>query len=132
MKEKGEKPFYSEEGEPAKVPRPLRTLMMLLREEGYDVQGLYSGREVINRVTQFDPDVVIVDINMPERSGWEVARTIRAQRGEGRPMLIGISGRYKAGSDKVLSQIIGLDHYLVKPCAPAELLALIAPLRTPG
>ena len=144
MEEKGEKPFSSEEGEPAKVPRPLRilvadddrdtvlTLMMLLREEGYDVQGLHSGREVMRRMTDFDPDVVILDINMPERSGWELARTIRARQGKGRPMLIGISGEYKGGSDKVLSQVVGLDHYLVKPCAPAELLALIAPLRTPG
>ena len=144
MKDTGERPFSSEEGEPANVPRPLRilvadddrdtvlTLMMLLREEGYDVQGLHSGREVMRRITDFDPDVVIIDIQLPERSGWEIARTIRARRGEGRPMLIGISGKYKAGSDKVLSQIVGLDHYLVKPCAPDELLALIAPLRTAG
>lgn len=132
--------FPRQEGGPGKVPRPLRvlvadderdtvlSLMMLLREEGHDVQGVHSGRQAISRVIDFDPDVVIVDINMPERSGWEVARTIRA-RGEDRPMLIGISGQYKAGSDKVLSQIVGFDHYLLKPYAPAELLALIAPLQ---
>ena len=144
MKEKGEKPCYSEEGEPARVPRPLRilvadddrdtvlTLMMLLREEGYDVRGLYSGREVMRGMTNFDPDVVILDIQLPECSGWELARTIRARYGKERPMLIGISGKYKTGSDKVLSQLIGLDHYLVKPYAPDELLALIAPLRVAG
>lgn len=92
--------FPRQEGEPRKVPRPLRilvadddrdtvlSLMLLLREEGHDVQGVHSGRQAISRVIDFDPDVVIVDINMPERSGWEVARTIRA-RGEDRPMLIG-------------------------------------------
>ena len=64
--------------------------------------------------------------------GWELARTIRARHGEDRAMLIGISGKYTTGSDKVLSQLIGLDHYLVKPYAPDELLALIAPLRVAG
>lgn len=139
-----EKPFSSDGSEPAKVARPLRvlvadddrdtvlTLVMLLREEGYDVQGVYSGREVMRRTTDFAPDVVILDINMPEGSGWEIARTIRARPGKGRPMLIGISGEYKACSDRVLSQIVGLDYYVVKPYAPAELLALIAPLRVAG
>ena len=134
--------FLGDGSEPAKVPRPLGvlvadddrdtvlTLMMLLREEGYDVQGVYSGREVMRRTTDFAPDVVILDINMPEGSGWELARTIRARHGKDRPMLIGISGEYKACSDKVLSQIVGLDYYVVKPYAPAELLALIAPLQT--
>ena len=103
------------------------TLMMLLREEGHEVRGVYSGRQVMGHVLDFDPDVVLLDIAMPELSGWEVARTIRARRGADRPLLIGISGEYKQGSDKVLAQILGFNHYLVKPYAPAELLALLAP-----
>ena len=77
-----EKPFSGDGSEPAKVPRPLGvlvadddrdtvlTLMMLLREEGYDVRGLYSGREVMRGMTNFDPDVLILDIQLPECSGW--------------------------------------------------------------
>ncbi len=103
------------------------TLMMLLRDEGHEVRGVYSGRQVMGHVLDFDPDVVLLDIAMPELSGWEVARTIRARRGADRPVLIGISGEYKQGSDKVLAQILGFNHYLVKPYAPAELLALLAP-----
>ena len=108
------------------------TLMMLLQqEEGHEVRGVYSGRQVMGQVIDFDPDVVLLDIAMPELSGWEVARTIRARRGTDRPLLIGISGEYIKGADKVLSQILGFNHYLVKPYAPAELLALLAPLRDP-
>jgi DNA-binding response OmpR family regulator len=103
------------------------TLMMLLRDEGHEVRGVYSGRQVMGHVLDFDPDVVLLDIAMPELSGWEVARTIRAQRGADRPVLIGISGEYKQGADRVLAQILGFHHYLVKPYAPAELLALLAP-----
>lgn len=128
----------------ASAPRSLRvlvvdddrdsvlTLMMLLREEGDDVRGVYSSRQVMGHVIDFDPDVVLLDIAMPEMSGWEVARTLRAQRGAQRPLLIGISGEYKQGADKVLSQILGFDHYLVKPYAAADLLALLGPLRDPS
>lgn len=121
-----------------KAPRPLRivvadddrdtelTLTMLLREEGHEVRGVSSGRHVMGAVIDFDPDVVVLDINMPGAGGWEIARTIRSQRGHERPMLIGISGEYKHGADRVLAQIIGFDHYLLKPCAPSELLSLLA------
>ena len=108
------------------------TLVMLLREEGHEVRGVYSGRQVMGQVLDFDPDAVLLDIAMPELSGWEVARTIRARRGAERPLLIGISGEYKQGADKVLAQILGFNHYLVKPYAPAELLALLEPLRDPS
>ena len=49
------------------------TLMMLLREEGHDVQALHSGRRVMATVLDFDPDVLILDVAMPELSGWEAA-----------------------------------------------------------
>jgi CheY-like chemotaxis protein len=108
------------------------TLMMLLKDEGHEVRGVYSGRQVMDHVLDFDPDVVLLDIAMPELSGWEVARTIRARRGADRPLLIGISGEYKQGADRVLAQILGFNHYLLKPYAPADLLGLLAPSRDPG
>jgi len=133
----------SEQGEPSRAARPLRilvvdddqdtvvSLMMLLREDGHDVHGVYSGRHVMGAVIDFDPDVVVLDINLPGRSGWEVARTIRDRRGKERPMLIGISGEYKQGADRVLAEILGFDHYMLKPYVPADLLKLLAPLQYP-
>jgi DNA-binding response OmpR family regulator len=108
------------------------TLMMLLREEGHEVRGVYTGRQVMGEVINFDPDAVLLDIAMPGLSGWEVARTIRARRGADRPLIIGLSGEYIKGADRILSQILGFNHYLVKPYALAELLALLAPLRDPS
>jgi DNA-binding response OmpR family regulator len=136
--------FAAEHGEQSgKAPRPLRVLVvddnrdtalslfMLLGEEGYEVHCLYSGRRVMDAVIDFDPDVVLLDIHLPEGSGWEVAWTIRDWRKE-RPMLIGVSGLYREGADRVLSQILGFNHYLMKPYAPADLLALIASVRNPA
>jgi DNA-binding response OmpR family regulator len=130
------------QGEVPKAPRSLRiliadderdtvlTLMMLLREEGHEVRGVYTGRQVLDAIRDFDPDVLVLDIAMPDLSGWEVARTIRHRDGQ-RRMLIGISGEYKNSVDKLLSTVVGFDHYLLKPCSPNAIIALLEPLRTP-
>jgi DNA-binding response OmpR family regulator len=135
--------FTASDSDPRSVPRALRivvadddrdatlTLMMLLREEGHEVRAVHSGRQVMAAVLDFAPDAVLLDIAMPGLSGWEVARTIKERRGKFSPMLIGISGEYKQGVDKILSELIGFDHYLLKPYDPNVLLALLAPLRLP-
>jgi DNA-binding response OmpR family regulator len=129
-------------GEPSLAPRSLHiivadddrdtvlTLMLLLREEGHDVRGVHSATQVLRAVNEFYPDVVVLDIAMPELSGWQVARKIRERLGR-RPMLIGISGEYKHSVDRILSEVVGFDHYLVKPYEPAALMALLDPLRYP-
>jgi DNA-binding response OmpR family regulator len=128
-------------GEPSKTGSSLRilvadddhdatlTLALLLKDEGHDVRMIHSGRTVMGAVIIFDPDVVILDIHMPGPSGWEAAKAIRESRGHGRPLLIGISGRYKDRVATRLSEIAGFDHYLVKPYDPSKLLALLVQLR---
>jgi DNA-binding response OmpR family regulator len=107
------------------------TLMLLLQDEGHEVRGVSTGKQALSALSGFDADVVLLDIALPELSGWEVAREIRKRRGRDRPLLIGISGEYKQGADRILSQILGFDHYLLKPYAASALLALIAPLTLP-
>jgi len=130
-------------GDPAKAPRSLRilvadderdtvlTLMMLLRDEGHEVRGVYSGRQALAALRDFEPDAVLLDIALPELSGWQVAREIKKRWDDKGPLLIGISGEYRQGADRILSEIIGFDHYLLKPYEPRALLALLAPLRLP-
>jgi CheY-like chemotaxis protein len=125
------------------VPRSLRilvadderdtvlTLKMILTDEGHDVQGVYTGSRVLPLMREFDPDVALLDIALPEKSGFELAQEIRKRPRGQRVLLIGISGQYKQGSDKILADITGFDHYLVKPFDPAALLALLAPLTLP-
>jgi len=102
-------------------------LMLLLRQAGHEVHVVHSGRYVMGSVIDVDPDVVLLDINLPDLSGWEVARTIRQKRGSQRPILIGMSGEHTKGSDRTLAGILGFNHYLVKPFDPQALLALITP-----
>jgi len=102
------------------------TLSELLADEGYQVCGVCKARDALAAMQDFDPDAVLLDLALPDLSGWEVARQIRSRYGEKRPLLIAITGRYKQPSDRLLGQIAGFDHQLEKPCDPQELIGLLA------
>ena len=101
------------------------TLLALLRDEGHQAKGVYNGRDAVQAIRDFDADAVIMDIAMPQRSGWDTAREIREAIGPARPLLIALSGQYTKSADRVLSQLAGFDYYLTKPCDPNVLLALL-------
>jgi DNA-binding response OmpR family regulator len=107
------------------------TLTLILQDEGHEVHAVHRGPEVLRAVLALDPDAVLLDIGLPELSGHEVARKIRECCGEERPLLIGISGRYKRGADKVLAHLNGINHYLVKPFDPNAILAFLSALKKP-
>jgi len=85
---------------------------------------------VVRMVREFNPDAVLLDIAMPDMSGWEVARALREELGR-RTAIIGISGEYTHSVDRILSEAVGFDHYLIKPYDPNELLQLLAKLSLP-
>jgi len=109
-------------------PDTVLTLLEILRSARYEAEGFGSGAAALDRLTAFDPDVVISDIAMPYITGWDVAKKVREMMGHRRPILIAISGQYRTGADKVLAQIKGFNYYLVKPCDPDTLLSLLRPL----
>ena len=101
-------------------------LKTLLESEGHVVEGVHSGDAVMPLVRKTHPDVVILDIAMPGQSGFAVARELGAADYPGRkPMVIAISGRYVSPADRILSELVGFDHHLIKPYEPQELLDLL-------
>jgi CheY-like chemotaxis protein len=103
------------------------SLTTLLREEGYEVRGVHRGAEVLQAVFNFAPDVVLLDIGMPQMSGYDVARTLRERYGSARPALIAVTGR--AGeTDRQQARAAGFEHHVAKPYEPRELLRLIGQL----
>jgi len=131
------------QGEPGKAPSKLRiivadddrdqvlTLMTLLRDEGHEVQGLFRGKELVNAVKEFRPDVLVLDIKLPDASGFEIAEQIRRRFGNRAPLLIAMSGVFKKGVDRILAEMVGFDHHLTKPFDFDTLLELITPLTLP-
>jgi DNA-binding response OmpR family regulator len=104
------------------------TLEMVLRDEGHDVRGVYTGGEVLRAAREFAPHAIVVDINMPVITGYDVARAIRARNRN--VLLIAISGVYTKDPDKLLAGIVGFDHFLPKPCHAGDVLKLLEPLRS--
>ena len=106
------------------------SLVALLETEGYNVKGLYSARTIIADVRDFDPDVIIMDIGMPGRSGWDAAQEVRQHRAGRRPMLIAVSGEYTKIRDRLVAELSGFDYYLIKPFDTQVLLQLFASYST--
>jgi CheY-like chemotaxis protein len=84
-----------------------------------------GGREAIQSAADFNPDMIVLDVGMPEMSGYEAARRIRALHLLRQPMIITATGRCGA-SDKMACEEAGFDVYMIKPL---ELEALGRPLR---
>ena len=108
------------------------SLTLLLREEGYVVRGVHRGSEVLQAVFNFAPDVVLLDIGMPQMTGYDVARTLRERYGSARPALIAVTGR-SGKTDRQQALAAGFEHHVTKPYEPRALLALLARLaKRPG
>jgi CheY-like chemotaxis protein len=102
------------------------TLTMLLQEEGHEVRGAYNGTDVVRIARLHRFDVIILDIEMPEMSGYAIAQELRTHYyGTRAPLLIAISGKWNKPSEKLLAQAVGFDHHLEKPCDPRTLLRLL-------
>ena len=85
-----------------------------MKAAGHDVYTAYDGRTAIELAEQHRPDVVLLDIGMPEISGYDVARAIRREAW-GRPMrLIALTGWGQA-EHRRRSIEVGFDDHLVKP-----------------
>ena len=107
----------------------VETLAAILRDEGHTVFAVFTGNDVLDAAKRLDPDVIILDIAMPGKSGYAIAHDIqRAFHSTRPPLLIAISGRWKQTSDKLLSLLVGFDHHLTKPCDPRYILELLEPL----
>jgi DNA-binding response OmpR family regulator len=104
----------------------MASLVALLEAEGHKARGVQRSVDVLGVEREFQPDVVILDLQMPDVSGYDVARWLRSRHPRHCPLLIAISGAYTRPDDRRHSLSSGFDHYLAKPCAVDELLALIA------
>lgn len=108
----------------------IRELAQLyLRKEGYEVVMAENGRQALEKIDETNPDLLVLDLMMPEVDGWEVCRQVRAQ--SNLPIVM-LTAR-KEDIDKIVGLEMGADDYLVKPFNPRELVARIrAVLRRSG
>jgi two-component system KDP operon response regulator KdpE len=102
-------------------PNILAAMAPLLRARGYDVLTAMSGKGAIEIVERESPDLVVLDLGLPDMDGIEVCRLLR----DGRTMPIVVLSARGAERDKVAALDAGADDYVTKPFGAEELLARI-------
>ena len=107
------------------VPDVADLLAMFLKNEGHEVRCAYSGPAAIACAATFHPEVVLLDINMPEVSGYDVARTLHEPARVPRPVLVAVSALADE-SDKMAARLAGFDRFLKKPVDHETLLRLLS------
>ena len=110
----------------------LGTLQTLLLMDGHTVAVAADGRQALARVnTSPGPDVVLLDLGLPDMDGCDVARQIHAMGRTPRPVLIAVTGWGQA-EDRRRTAEAGFQHHLTKPVRPWELQRLLRQLAAPA
>jgi DNA-binding response OmpR family regulator len=102
----------------------LHFLELVLREKGYDVATAMNGHEALTKAQIEKPDLVLLDIMMPQMDGWEVLKLLRVDDETANIPVAMLSARTEA-KDRVQGLQEGAIDYICKPFSLAELLAKI-------
>jgi two-component system, OmpR family, alkaline phosphatase synthesis response regulator PhoP len=98
------------------------SLEFLMRQCGFETRVARNGYEAIASLVEFQPDLVLLDVMLPGRSGFEVCRFIRGESGLGGVRILMLTA--KGGlADQAKGRAAGVDDYLSKPFATRELVA---------
>ena len=121
----------------AAAPAPLGTVLVVedepdvaeliryhLAKEGYDVRITANGGDAVKYAHSMQPDLILLDIMVPQLNGWEVCRRLKQDPETRAVPVIMVTGRVEEG-DKVLGFELGADDYVTKPFSPRELVARV-------
>jgi CheY-like chemotaxis protein len=100
------------------------SLALLLQCTGARTEIALDGRKALAKASIWRPDICVLDLQMPELDGREVARQIRTQTWKQRPLLIALTG-WTTQQDRISALEAGFDYYVTKPVEPSWLVRLI-------
>ena len=106
-------------------PEMIDLIRLILGRRGFEVKGATGGVEGLKMIREEHPDLILLDLMMPDMDGWEVYQQIKAdEKTKGIPVIVVTA---KAQSiDKVLGlHIAKVDDYIAKPFSPQELLSSV-------
>ena len=96
------------------------TMRMLLESSGHEVHVAHTGNEALTVAKRIRPEIAVLDIGLPDMSGYDVAQSIRHEAWGKDVTLIAVTG-WGQDSDKRRALASGFDHHLTKPIDPAKL-----------
>ena len=103
-------------------PNIISLAKLYLTRDGFEVDAVGNGRAALDAVAERQPDLIVLDIMLPEVDGLEVCRQLRAQDN---PVMILMLTARDDDVDKILGLEMGADDYLTKPFNPRELVARV-------
>jgi len=105
-------------------------LRLMLMTDGYEIREARNGRECVAMALDEPPDLILVDLSMPELDGWSVLRELRADERTRLIPCIAVSASAIAARESAIER--GFDDYLSKPFRKQELLTRVARLLAKG
>jgi DNA-binding response OmpR family regulator len=97
-------------------------IRLILSRRGFEVVGAAGGREGLEKVRENPPDLILLDLMMPDMDGWEVYQQIKADEKTKNIPVIVVTAKAQS-IDKVLGlHIAKVDDYIAKPFSPQDLL----------
>ena len=106
-------------------PEMIDLIQLILGRKGYDVIGAHGGLEALPVIQDCQPDVILLDLMMPDMDGWEVYQQVKADEKLSEIPVIVVTAKAQS-IDKVLGlHIAKVDDYISKPFSPQELISSV-------
>ena len=102
----------------------LEIISVLLDVLGYETRTTTRGREAVQAARDYDPDLILVDINLPDITGYEVVEAIRAEKRHGGPFIVALTG-YGRDQDIANAKRAGFDEHHLKPIDLARVKGIL-------
>jgi two-component system alkaline phosphatase synthesis response regulator PhoP len=102
----------------------VRLVQAYLEQANYHVLVAYNGETALQIIRRDRPDLVLLDLMLPDRDGWDITRTIRADPASSGLPLIMLTARV-TDTDKIVGLELGADDYITKPYNPREVVARV-------
>jgi DNA-binding response OmpR family regulator len=102
----------------------VRLVQSYLEQDGYQVLTAYDGATALRAIRTERPDLVVLDLMLPDQDGWAITRTVRADTNQAGLPIIMLTARIE-DTDKIVGLELGADDYVAKPFNPRELVARV-------
>ena len=106
-------------------PEANKLLAMLVQLRGYSTVSAYSGAEALEKVVTYIPDVVFLDLMLPDRDGYDVCRALKASGTTSQVPVVIVTARI-AAENRIESFRAGADDYVPKPYTPDQIFEALA------
>ena len=98
--------------------------LLVLKKAGFRVQHAPDGETAIKYIDALHPDVILLDLNLPRVTGWDVLKHLYSTYGEGAAKVI-VTTAYSDSANKLVGKLQHIDKYLTNPFTPVDLIGSI-------